>query len=51
MHSYLDTSAIVVEGEGGASYITELIKYKYDHVFFTGSVSVGTIVYEAAAKV
>ncbi|KJE88821.1 aldehyde dehydrogenase [Capsaspora owczarzaki ATCC 30864] len=47
---YLDSQAVAIEYEGGASMITELIKHKWDHVFFTGSVSVGRIVYEAAAK-
>lgn len=47
---YIDQQAVAVEYEGGASMITELIKYKWDHIFFTGSVSVGRIVYEAAAK-
>eukprot|EP01122_Echinamoeba_exundans_P003704 TRINITY_DN1377_c0_g1_i1.p1 TRINITY_DN1377_c0_g1~~TRINITY_DN1377_c0_g1_i1.p1 ORF type:complete len:519 (-),score=124.33 TRINITY_DN1377_c0_g1_i1:8-1564(-) len=47
---YLDMRAIAVEGDGGAAFITSLLKEKYDHIFFTGSVAVGKIVYEAAAK-
>lgn len=34
---YLDTRAIAVEGEGGASFITALLQQKWDHIFFTGT--------------
>lgn len=47
---YLDMRAVAVEADGGAAFITALLKEKYDHIFFTGSVAVGKIVYEAAAK-
>eukprot|EP01135_Chromosphaera_perkinsii_P002153 Nk52_evm87s217 gene=Nk52_evmTU87s217 len=47
---YMDTETLAIDSEGGASYITELISHKWDHIFFTGSVSVGRIVYQAAAK-
>ncbi len=36
--------------EGGVAETTELLKQKYDKMFFTGSTSTGKIVYEAAAK-
>jgi aldehyde dehydrogenase (NAD+) len=36
--------------EGGVNETTELLKEKFDKIFFTGSVSVGKIVYQAAAK-
>ncbi len=36
--------------EGGIPETTELLKIKFDKIFFTGSVMVGKIVYQAAAK-
>ena len=36
--------------EGGIPEATELLKQKFDKIFFTGSVKVGKIVYRAAAK-
>jgi aldehyde dehydrogenase (NAD+) len=36
--------------EGGARQTTELLKYRFDKLFFTGSVHVGKIVYAAAAR-
>ena len=36
--------------EGGISETTELLNQKFDKIFFTGSVPVGRIVYQAAAK-
>lgn len=36
--------------EGGVPETTELLAEKYDIIFFTGSVPVGKIVYQAAAK-
>jgi aldehyde dehydrogenase (NAD+) len=36
--------------EGGVPETTELLKQKFDKIFFTGSVPVGKIVYQAAAK-
>ncbi|MBW8362735.1 MAG: aldehyde dehydrogenase [Kaistella sp.] len=36
--------------EGGVEETTELLKLKFDKIFFTGSPRVGQIVYEAAAK-
>ena len=47
---FIDNDCIKVESEVGEPMITELLKHKWDHVFFTGSVSVGRVVYEAAAK-
>ncbi|PRP88750.1 aldehyde dehydrogenase [Planoprotostelium fungivorum] len=46
---YLDGRAYAIESTGGASLITKLISYKWDHIFFTGSCSVGKLVYQAAA--
>jgi aldehyde dehydrogenase (NAD+) len=39
---------IVVEGD--AEKTSELLELKFDKIFFTGSVSVGKIIYKAAAK-
>ncbi len=36
--------------EGGVKETTELLSIKFDKIFFTGSVGVGKIVYQAAAK-
>ena len=36
--------------EGAVEETKELLSYKFDYVFFTGSTRVGQIVYEAAAK-
>lgn len=36
--------------EGGVEEITEILKLKFDKIFFTGSPKIGKIVYEAAAK-
>jgi aldehyde dehydrogenase (NAD+) len=36
--------------EGGIRETTELLEQKFDKIFFTGSVPVGRIVYQAAAK-
>lgn len=36
--------------EGGVPETTELLKQKWDNIFFTGSVPVGKIVYQAAAE-
>lgn len=36
--------------EGGIDETTELLKQKFDKIFFTGSVPVGRIVYKAAAE-
>ncbi|USB34081.1 aldehyde dehydrogenase [Paenibacillus sp. YPG26] len=36
--------------EGGVEVSTELLRHKFDYIFFTGSVNVGRIVMEAAAK-
>jgi len=47
---YLDTRTVAVEGAGGSSLITELLRLEWDHIFFTGSVSVGKVVATAAAR-
>lgn len=36
--------------EGGVKEATELLEFRYDKIFFTGSTAVGKIVYQAAAK-
>jgi len=36
--------------EGGIKETTELLEQKFDKIFFTGSIPVGKIVYQAAAK-
>lgn len=36
--------------EGGVETSTELLQQKFDYIFFTGSVAVGKVVMEAAAK-
>lgn len=36
--------------EGGVEETTEILKMKFDKIFFTGSTTVGKIIYEAAAK-
>ncbi len=36
--------------EGGVQETTELLNIKFDKIFFTGSVPVGKIIYQAAAK-
>ncbi|WP_025742702.1 aldehyde dehydrogenase family protein [Aquimarina pacifica] len=36
--------------EGGVQETTDLLKIKFDKIFFTGSVPVGKIIYQAAAK-
>ena len=36
--------------EGGIKETTDLLKVKFDKIFFTGSTTVGKIVYQAAAK-
>lgn len=35
---------------GGVEEATELLKQRFDHIFYTGSTAVGKIVMEAAAK-
>ncbi len=36
--------------EGGVKETTELLEYRFDKIFFTGSIPVGRIIYQAAAK-
>lgn len=36
--------------EGGIEETDELLKYKFDKIFFTGSTTIGRIIYQAAAK-
>lgn len=42
--------AFFVVIEGGISETTELLEQRFDKIFFTGSVPVGKIVYQAASK-
>ncbi|MGQ0831004.1 MAG: aldehyde dehydrogenase family protein [Microthrixaceae bacterium] len=46
---YLDTEAIIVV-EGGVEETTALLAERWDHIFFTGSTSVGRVIAAAAAK-
>jgi aldehyde dehydrogenase (NAD+) len=46
---YVDTDAVLVV-EGGVPETTALLEQPWDHIFFTGSTSVGRVVAEAAAK-
>jgi aldehyde dehydrogenase (NAD+) len=43
-------AAVLHVVEGGVEVTTELLKQRWDKIFFTGSTAVGKIVYEAAAK-
>ncbi len=43
-------SEFMVVVEGGVTETTELLEQKFDKIFFTGSTTVGKIVYQAAAK-
>ena len=36
--------------EGGVQTTTELLEHRFDKIFFTGSIPVGKIIYQAAAK-
>jgi aldehyde dehydrogenase (NAD+) len=47
-NTFLEEFVTVVEG--GVETSNALLKEKYDYIFFTGSVPVGKIVYESAAK-
>lgn len=44
------SSEYIMVVEGGIAETTELLNQKFDKIFFTGSVAVGKIVYQAAAK-
>ena len=46
---YLDTDTVQVV-EGGVPETTELLRQKWDHIFYTGNGTVGRIVMEAASK-
>lgn len=46
---YLDEDAVVVV-EGGVPETTALLEERFDHIFFTGSTTVGQVVMTAAAK-
>ncbi|MFT5858611.1 MAG: aldehyde dehydrogenase (NAD+) [Flavobacteriaceae bacterium] len=53
MHDILSknfTANYITVIEGGVDETTQLLTIKFDKVFFTGSVSVGKIVYSAASK-
>ncbi|MFC9764887.1 aldehyde dehydrogenase family protein [Rhodococcus jostii] len=47
--TYVDPSAVVV-ATGGADVSTDLLRERYDHIFFTGSPRVGRLVAVAAAE-
>lgn len=44
------SSDYIYVAEGGVEETTKLLQLKFDKIFFTGSTTVGKIVYEAAAK-
>jgi aldehyde dehydrogenase (NAD+) len=46
---YVDPDALVVV-EGGVAETTAILEQRWDHIFFTGSTTVGRVVAEAAAK-
>jgi len=46
---YFDPEYMVVV-EGGVEETTELLKEKFDYLFFTGGTEIGKIIYQAAAK-
>ncbi|CAG9767456.1 unnamed protein product [Ceutorhynchus assimilis] len=47
--NYLDQECFQVH-QGGVQETTELLKQRFDYIFFTGSSKIGHIVYQAAAK-
>src|SRR5262249_4281935 len=49
LRSAFDAHYIAVV-EGGIPETTELLAHRFDKIFFTGSVPVGRIIYQAAAK-
>lgn len=49
LKSYLDNEAFLIVN-GGVEEATELLKERYDIIFYTGSVNVGKIIYAAAQK-
>ncbi len=46
---YVDPTAVAVV-QGGVAVTTSLLERRFDHIFFTGSTKVGTIVATAAAR-
>ncbi|XP_007939676.1 aldehyde dehydrogenase family 3 member A2 [Orycteropus afer afer] len=46
---YIDQDLYIVIN-GGVKETTELLKQRFDHIFYTGSTAVGKIIMEAAAK-
>lgn len=46
---YLDNECYFVYN-GGVQETTELLKNKFDYIFYTGSTEVGKIIYKAAAQ-
>lgn len=49
LHKYLDPRCVAVV-EGGVTETTVLLNERFDHIFYTGSASVGRIVMTAAAN-
>lgn len=49
IHSHFDSRVFCVI-EAGVSQTTEILKLKFDKIFFTGSAKVGKIIYKAAAE-
>jgi len=50
LQRYLDPRAYAFECEDGVPISAKMITYKWDHIFFTGSCSIGKLIYQAAAK-
>ncbi len=48
--AYPEEYVRVIEPFGGRAEMTEILKERYDYIFFTGSVAVGKVIMEAAAK-
>lgn len=46
---YLDSSAYIVVN-GAVEQSTELLKHRFDHIFYTGSGNIGKIIAKAAAE-
>jgi aldehyde dehydrogenase (NAD+) len=47
---YPDQYVRVVQGDGGETIPAMMNNFRFDHIFFTGSIPVGKIIYQLAAK-
>ncbi|OLY91289.1 aldehyde dehydrogenase (NAD+) [Cnuella takakiae] len=48
--AFKENEVLLVEGEGAAVIPRMMEAFRFDHVFYTGSTQVGTIIYQLAAK-